>query len=87
MINDKSFLNKEMFTIRCDNLVNPMDAAMFWIEYVCQHKRAKHLKSHAINMSWLSYLLLVFYWIFNSFYIVICCHRKSNVNDKTKYNE
>lgn len=41
-----------------DNLVHPMEESIFWIEYVCRHKGAKHLKSHAINMSWFSYLML-----------------------------
>lgn len=40
------------------NLVHPMDEAMWWIEYVCKFKGASHLKSHAVNMSWFSYLLL-----------------------------
>lgn len=41
-----------------DNLVHPMDESIFWIEYVCRQKGAKHLKSHATKMSWLSYLML-----------------------------
>lgn len=41
-----------------DNLVHPMEESIFWIEYVCRHNGAKHLKSHAINMSWPSYLML-----------------------------
>lgn len=41
-----------------DNLVHPMEESIFWIEYVCRHKGAKHLKSHAVNMSWISYLML-----------------------------
>lgn len=49
---------KEVSAIQNDNLADPMDEAMFWIEYVCRHRGAKHLKSHAVNMSWFSYLLL-----------------------------
>lgn len=41
-----------------DNLVHPMEESIFWIEYVCRHRGAKHLKSHAVNMSWISYLML-----------------------------
>lgn len=41
-----------------NNLMHPMDEAMWWIEYVCKFKGAKHLKSHAVNLSWFSYLLL-----------------------------
>lgn len=48
----------ELSRIFHDNLVHPMDESIFWIEYVCRHKGAKHLKSHAVNMSWWSYLML-----------------------------
>lgn len=41
-----------------DNAVHPMDEAMFWIEHVAKFNGAKHLKSHAIHMSWFTYLLL-----------------------------
>ncbi len=60
MINDKSFSNeaKEISKIYGDNLVYQMEEEMFWIEYAFRHKGAKHLKSHAINMSWFSYLLI-----------------------------
>lgn len=56
----KVYYNKaqEISTLIRDNPIEPMDEAMFWIEYVCRHKGAKHLKSHAIHMSWFSYLLL-----------------------------
>lgn len=49
---------KEISNIYRDNLMHPMDTAMFWIEYIIRHSGAKHLKSHAINMTWFSYLLL-----------------------------
>lgn len=49
---------QEMSVLLRDNPIEPMAVAMFWIEYVCRHKVAKHLKSHAIHMSWYSYLLL-----------------------------
>lgn len=49
---------KEISEVFNDNLVHPMDTAIYWIEYVCRHRGAKHLKSHAVNMSWFSYLLL-----------------------------
>lgn len=49
---------KELSVLFNHNLVHPMDEAMFWIEYVAKFKGAKHLKSHAVNMSWFSYLLL-----------------------------
>lgn len=49
---------KEISRLFNDNLVHPMDEAIFWIEYVMRSKGAKHLKSHAAYMSWISYLLL-----------------------------
>lgn len=60
IIINPSYANKmtEISSIYRDNLVHPMDEAMFWIEYVIRHSGIKHLKSHAANMSWFLYLLL-----------------------------
>lgn len=60
LISDATFLRraKETAAIFNDNLVHPMDEAMFWIEHVAKFKGAKHLKSCAVNMSWFTYLLL-----------------------------
>ncbi|XP_031621869.1 UDP-glucuronosyltransferase 2B15-like [Contarinia nasturtii] len=60
MINNKAYLNraKELAVLFNDNLMHPLDEAIFWIEYVIRSKGAKHLKSYAVNMSWFSYLLL-----------------------------
>lgn len=60
MTTNKSYASRmeEISSISKDNLVDPMDEALFWIEYVIRHKGAKHLKSNAIHMSWFSYLLL-----------------------------
>lgn len=60
MITNKAYYNraKELEQIFNDNLVHPMDEAMFWIEYVIRSKGARHLKSHAVNMSLISYLIL-----------------------------
>lgn len=41
-----------------ENIVQPMDEAMFWIEHVAKFNGAKHLKSHAINMPWFKYLMV-----------------------------
>lgn len=56
----KKYYNRarELSALFKDNPIHPMDEAMYWIEYVCRHKGAKHLKSHAVNMPWYSYLLL-----------------------------
>lgn len=60
ILTNKSYYNraKELANLFNDNLVHPMDEAIFWIEYVVRNKGAKHLKSNAINMSLFSYLLL-----------------------------
>lgn len=60
IISNQAYLNrvKETSTIFQDNLVHPMDEAMYWIEYVARFKGAQHLKSHAAHMSWFTYLLL-----------------------------
>lgn len=61
LLTDKSYLKraKEMARTFNDNLVHPMDEAIFWIEYVMRSGNgAKHLKSNAVHMSWFSYLLL-----------------------------
>lgn len=74
LITNKSYSNKakEISTIFGDNLVHPLDEATFWIEYVCRHRGAKHLKSYAVEMSLFSYLLLdvIFVTIFSIFLII-----------------
>lgn len=60
MTTNKSYLNKarEMSAIIKDNMNHPLDEAIYWIEHVARFKGARYLKSHAINMSWLSYFSL-----------------------------
>lgn len=60
IISNESYLMKAKQTsaVLKDNLIHPMDEAMFWIEHVAKFKGAKHLKSHAVNMSWLTFLCL-----------------------------
>jgi glucuronosyltransferase len=41
-----------------NNPVDPLESAVFWIEYVIKYKGAYHLKSTAINLNWYQYLLL-----------------------------
>lgn len=49
---------KEIQALWRDNMVDPMDTFVWWIEYVVKYKGAKHLKSHASEMCWFSYLLI-----------------------------
>lgn len=60
MTTNKSYLNKarEISAIFKDNIVHPLDEAVWWIEHVAKFRGAKHLKSHAVDMYWFSYLLL-----------------------------
>lgn len=61
LLTDNSYSKraKEVARLFNDNLVNPMDEAIFWMEYVIRSGNgAKHLKSNAVHMSWFSYLLL-----------------------------
>lgn len=59
MLTNVSYYNraKELSKLFNDNLVHPMDEAIFWIEHIIRTK-GTHLKSNAVNMSWFSYLLL-----------------------------
>lgn len=86
---------KEISTILNDNIIDAKDEAVWWIEYVCRYRGAKHLKSHAVNMTWFQYLLLDVI-IFNiivvtivllAFYILLrkICSQRSAV-DLKKYN-
>lgn len=96
MTTNNSYANrmKEISSISKDNLVNPMDEALFWVEYVIRHKGAKHLKSNAIHMSWFSYLLLDVLLVnivtvsLGAFLIVwvikkcVCCDKNIAIADK-----
>lgn len=41
-----------------DQLMAPMDQAVFWVEYVMRHKGAPHLRTEAYKMPWYSYYCL-----------------------------
>lgn len=49
---------KEISAIFGANQVHPMDEFIWWIEYVIKFRGAKHLKSHAVDMSLFTYLSL-----------------------------
>lgn len=86
---------KETANLFNDNLVHPMEEAIFWIEYVMRSKGAKHLKSYAVNMSWFSYLLLdvlalpvaiiIFAYVsMKSVWQLFCTEKKTKVNRKDR---
>lgn len=38
-----------------DQLIKPLDKAVFWIEFVMRHKGARHLRTESYKMSWMVY--------------------------------
>lgn len=48
----------EVSEIFRDNPIDPMESAMFHIEYVMRHRGADYLKSAATNLTWYEHLLL-----------------------------
>ncbi|XP_050101203.1 UDP-glucosyltransferase 2-like [Anopheles aquasalis] len=38
-----------------DTLVEPMESAIYWIEYVARHRGAQHLKSRAVHLDFIQY--------------------------------
>ena len=45
-------------TIHHDQPTKPLDRAVFWVEFVMRHKRAKHLRSLGHNLTWYQYHFL-----------------------------
>ncbi|XP_063044180.1 UDP-glucuronosyltransferase 2C1-like [Engraulis encrasicolus] len=75
-----------------DQPMEPLDRALFWIEFVMRHKGAAHLRTESYKMPWYSYhsldvmmFLLVCTVIFVGFFVLavkvfctrICCKQKS----------
>lgn len=56
-----------------DRPMSALDTAMFWIEYVIRHKGAKHIKSPAMEMTWIEYNMLDVY-AFILAGTVLCCY-------------
>lgn len=67
-----------------DQLLSPMDTAIFWIEYVIRNKGAAHLKSAGFSLPWYSYFCLdvaifimaltgAFVWFSVFFCRILCC--------------
>lgn len=78
-----------------DNIVQPMDEFIWWIEHVAKFRGAKHLKSHAIHLSLFSYLLIdVFAATFVILLIIVsviifglrrlCCSAKNKKDQSSK---
>lgn len=41
-----------------DRIVDPMNTAMYWIEFVIKHRGAPHLRSAALRLRWYEYFYL-----------------------------
>lgn len=57
----------EISNLLWDQLTDPLERAIWWIEYVIRHKGAKRLQSGLVHMPWYQYLLLDILLFF------ICC--------------
>jgi len=42
-----------------DQPMSPAESVVFWTEYILRHNGALHLKSHAQNLVWYQYFLVV----------------------------
>ncbi|CAO1355349.1 unnamed protein product, partial [Diamesa hyperborea] len=60
IINNKTYYEsiERISDIFKSNQNDPLDTAIYWIEYIIKHKGAPHLQSHAKNLPWYRYLLL-----------------------------
>lgn len=88
---------KEISSIFRDNLVHPMDEFFWWIEHVIKFRGAKHLKSHAAEMSLFTYLLVdvmlvnviaLIIFAFGIYFVIkkLCCKTKTIDEKKEKTN-
>ncbi|XP_061567257.1 UDP-glucuronosyltransferase 2C1-like [Cololabis saira] len=57
VLNDPSYrMNMQRLSrLHRDQPMNPLDTALFWIEFVMRHKGAAHLKAQCYKMSWFTY--------------------------------
>ncbi|XP_055030939.2 UDP glucuronosyltransferase 5 family, polypeptide C1 [Misgurnus anguillicaudatus] len=74
-----------------DKPVQPLDSALFWIEFVMRHKGAAHLRTESYKLPWYSYysvdvavvlftVVLIFmlsvFWTVRYLCVMLCCSRK-----------
>lgn len=96
MLIDKKISNraKEISAIFSDNMIHPMDEFIWWIDYVIKFRGAKHLKSHAMNMCWFTYLsldlilvnvIVIMTLIFGIYFVIKkLCTKKKVIDKKQK---
>lgn len=86
---------KERSKIMNDRVVNPLDEAVYWLEYVIRHKGAFHLRNGSMKLNWfqhhlfdvvlfyisaLTAIILGVYVILNKIYCLIFSHNKFDKN-------
>lgn len=74
-----------------DRPMNAMDTAMFWIDYIIEHRGAPHMVSAGLDLAWYQFYLLDIVAIalacilIPTFGLCFLCRRSKKVNDlKTK---
>ncbi|XP_029708692.2 UDP-glycosyltransferase UGT5-like [Aedes albopictus] len=84
---------KEISVVFRDRLTNAMNESIYWMEYVMRNKGAKHLKSNAVNLSVIQYLLLdvvglaLLVTVLLGVILRVCCSsRKQDFRHKRKQN-
>ncbi|XP_044529324.1 UDP-glucuronosyltransferase 1A1-like [Gracilinanus agilis] len=57
VINDKSYKENIMrlSALHKDRPIDPLDLAVFWVEFVMRHKGAPHLRAAAHDLNWIQY--------------------------------
>lgn len=53
ILNDNSYFNQIQYLSELykDRLIDPLDTAIFWIEYVIRHKGAKHMQANSVHLN------------------------------------
>lgn len=72
-----------------NNQNEPLDTAIWWIEYILKYKGAPHIQSPAKNLTWFRYLQLdIALIVFGSIYIIYDLIRQAlNKSDSKKAEE
>lgn len=98
LLTDKHYLlkAKEISAIFGDNVVHRMNEFIWWIEHVIKFRGVKHLKSHAAEMSIITYLLLdvllvnlliLICVLFGIYYVIRLCLQNKTVCVRTRKNK
>lgn len=67
---------KKMSAIFHDRPMSALDKAVYWVEYVLNHKGTHHLHSAAIELTWYQYYLLDVITLLTSiaFFLICICY-------------